>query len=191
MIWAAVLLAVALLNSGTRPRVAHRAGLAPPRAATVRAAAPTDPLAVASALDVFAACLSSGMAVASAAAATAPSAPHPLAVALGRAAELLALGADAATAWSSVGPASDRHVEALTRLARRSAASGAALAQGVSELADQSRQDAADTARAAGERASVLIAGPLGLCYLPAFLCLGVVPVVMGLARDVLDMGVM
>ena len=104
-------------------------------------------------------------------------------------AELLALGADAATAWSSHGT-SDRHVEAFTRLARRSAASGAALAQGVADLAEQSRQDAADDARAAGERASVLIAGPLGLCYLPAFLCLGVVPVVMGLARDVLTMGV-
>ncbi|MDT5076578.1 MAG: hypothetical protein QOJ80_1215 [Mycobacterium sp.] len=191
MTWAAVLLAAALLNSGTRPPIAQRAGLGPPGAAPARAADPVDPLAVASALDVFAACLSSGMAVASAAAATAPSAPRPLAAALGRAAELLALGADAATAWASVGQASDRHVEALTRLARRSAASGAALAQGVSELADQSRQDAGDTARAAGERASVLIAGPLGLCYLPAFLCLGVVPVVMGLARDVLDMGVM
>jgi pilus assembly protein TadC len=189
MTWAAVLLATALLSSGARLRVAHRAGLGPLGAAAGHASAA--PLAVASALDVFAACLSSGMAVASAAAATAPSAPPPLARVLGRASELLALGADAATAWSSAEPSPDRHVVALTRLARRSAASGAALAQGVAELADQSRQDAADTAMAAGERASVLIAGPLGLCYLPAFLCLGVVPVVMGLARDVLDMGVL
>jgi pilus assembly protein TadC len=192
MIWAAVFLAAALLSAGAPRRVARRAGLDPSVAATVRdSAEPADPLAVASTLDVFAACLSSGMAVASAAAATAPSAPQPLAAVLGRAAELLALGADAATAWSSVGPSSDRHVEALTRLARRSAASGAALARGVADLADQSRQDAGDAASAAGERASVLIAGPLGLCYLPAFLCLGVVPVVMGLARDVLDMGVL
>jgi hypothetical protein len=27
-----------------------------------------------------------------------------------------------------------------------------------------------------------LIAGPLGLCFLPAFVCLGVVPVIAGLA---------
>jgi pilus assembly protein TadC len=148
-----------------------------------------DPLAVAAALDVFAACLTSGMAVAGAAAATAVSAPQPLAGVLGRAAELLAVGADASTAWS-VRDTADRHVDALTRLARRSAASGAALAQGVAELAEQSRQDAGDDARSAGERAAVLIAGPLGLCYLPAFLCLGVVPVVMGLARNVLTMGV-
>ncbi len=189
MTWAAMFLAAALLVPAARREVAHRVD---PSSSTPAFDHPSaDPLAVASALDVFAACLASGMAVAGAAAATAPSAPRPLARVLGRAAELLALGADAATAWSSVAPAPDRHVEALTRLARRSAASGAALALGVAELADQSRQDAADTAAAAGERASVLIAGPLGLCYLPAFVCLGVVPVVMGLARDVFDMGVL
>jgi hypothetical protein len=49
--------------------------------------------------------------------------------------------------------------EAFTRLARRSAASGAALAQGVADLADQPRQYAEGDARAAGERASALIAG--------------------------------
>ncbi len=85
----------------------------------------------------------------------------------------------------------DNHAEALLRLARRSAASGAALAQGVAELAAQSRHDAADSAGAAAERASVLIAGPLGLCYLPAFLCLGIVPVVAGLAGDVLQAGLL
>ena len=37
-------------------------------------------------------------------------------------------------------------------------------------------------AGAAAQRASVLIAGPLGLCYLPMFLCLGIVAVVAGLA---------
>ncbi len=76
------------------------------------------------------------------------------------------------------------------RLARRSASSGSALADGVAELADQTRLDAGDAARAAAERASVLIAGPLGLCYLPAFVCLGILPVVVGLAGDVLRSGV-
>ena len=59
------------------------------------------------------------------------------------------------------------------------------------ELADQSRHEAADAASAAAERASVLIAGPLGLCYLPAFVCLGIVPVVAGLAGDVLGSGIL
>ena len=70
----------------------------------------------------------------------------------------------------------DAQIDALLRLARRSASSGAALAGGVAELADQSRHDAAHAATAAAERAGVLIAGPLGLCFLPAFVCLGIVP---------------
>ena len=102
---------------------------------------------------MLAACLRSGMAVSTAAAAAAPSAPAELARLLNRAADLLALGADPATAWSnfpslrvgSPDPAGQPR-EALLRLARRSAASGAALAQGVAELAAQSRQDAADAA---------------------------------------------
>jgi pilus assembly protein TadC len=79
----------------------------------------------------------------------------------------------------------------LLRLARRSSVSGVALAEGVSTLATQCRQDAAHTAAAAAERAGVLIAGPLGLCFLPAFVCLGIIPVVAGLAGDVLQSGLL
>lgn len=152
-----------------------------------------DPLAVASCLDVLAVCLASGMAVSSAAAAAAPSAPPPLARVLRRAADLLALGADPAIAWSVPPelPAADAQIDALLRLARRSAASGAALAGGVADLADQCRHDSAHAAAAAAERAGVLIAGPLGLCFLPAFVCLGIVPVVAGLARNVLQSGLL
>jgi pilus assembly protein TadC len=154
-----------------------------------------DPLAVASSLDVLAVCLAAGMAVSTAAAATAPSAPPQLGRLLLRAADLLVLGADPAVAWSTASdlPAGsvDAHTDALLRLARRSASSGAALADGVAELADQSRDDAAHAATAAAERAGVLIAGPLGLCFLPAFVCLGIVPVVAGLAGDVLQSGLL
>jgi len=183
---AAVLLALAVLLAGGRLRSADPATDDAP--AVTGASESDDPLAVASALDVFAACLSSGMAVAAAARATSPFAPRDLAEVLDRAADLLAVGVDATAVWSTVDSGEPR-VEALCRLARRSAASGSALAQAVSELADQSRRDAADSARAAAERASVLIAGPLGVCYLPAFVCLGIVPVVVGLAGDVLESG--
>ena len=189
MSWAAMLLATALmLGTDSRPRV--RVGLAVVRHRSTPARI-DDPLAVASSLDVLAACLRAGMAVATAASATAPSAPASLAATLGRAADLLTLGAEPAAAWTSTAGPSDKTVDAFLRLARRSASSGAAMAQGVAELADQSRQDAADTATAAAERASVLIAGPLGLCYLPAFVCLGIVPVVAGLAGDVLGSGIL
>jgi pilus assembly protein TadC len=142
---------------------------------------------------VLAVCLGAGMGGATAAAAAATAAPPTLARVLRRAADLLALGADPVVAWTlTPDPRADSagaQVEALLRLARRSAASGAALAGGVAELADQSRHDAAHAATAAAERAGVLIAGPLGLCFLPAFVCLGIVPVVAGLAGDVLQSG--
>ena len=191
MSWAALLLAAALLI-GADSRAQVRAGLTavePRRPSTPPAAC--DPLAAASTFDVLAACLRAGMSVSTAASATAPSAPAALARLLNRAADLLALGAEPAAAWTSTGGPVGNHAEALLRLARRSASSGTALAQAVAELADQSRHDAADEASAAAERASVLIAGPLGLCYLPAFVCLGIVPVVAGLAGDVLGSGIL
>lgn len=198
MSWAALLLAAALVI-GADSRAQVRAGLTavkPRRPSALPAAC--DPLAAASTFDVMAACLRAGMAVSTAASATAPSAPAALSRLLTRAADLLALGAEPATAWTSTpqytgGPSGPmgNQVEGLLRLARRSASSGTALAQRVAELADQSRHDAADEASAAAERAAVLIAGPLGLCYLPAFVCLGIVPVVAGLAGDVLGSGIL
>ena len=168
----------------------HRISPRLPDRSSPPAAPRDDPLAVPSSLDVLAACLSAGMATSAAAAAAVSSAPSGLATVLRRAAELLALGASPATAWSEPGGGTDPHVVALLRLARRSASSGAAMAQGVAELAEQARADAGDAADAAAERANVLIAGPLGLCYLPAFVCLGIVPVVAGLAGDVFRSGV-
>lgn len=193
---AAVLLAAALLSGAGPLTVRARAGWVPrPRPARRRPTCGSDPLAVASSLDVLAVCLAAGMAVSTAAAATASSAPPVFAQVLRRAADLLALGADPTVAWS-VPPdlpagALDAQTDALLRLARRSASSGAALADGVAGLAGQCRQDAVHSAAAAAERAGVLIAGPLGLCFLPAFVCLGVAPVVVGLAGDLLQSGLL
>ena len=189
---AALLLAVGLLIGPGGAVVRVRAGLLgvrarpePPREQ------PTDPLATASTLDVLSVCLSAGMSAAAAAAATSSSAPPGLAAVFRRAADLLALGAEPDTAWAVPVDGADAASEALARLARRSAASGSALAQGVADLAEQSRQEATHAAAAAAERASVLIAGPLGLCFLPAFICLGIVPVVAGLAGDVFGSGLL
>lgn len=196
MSWAAMLLAAALMSGAGPSTVRGRAGM-PARAHRSPRRSPrgVDPLAVASSLDVLAVCLASGMPVSTAAAAAAPSAPAPLARILRRAADLLALGADPAVAWSAppdlAAGSLDSQTDALLRLARRSAASGAALAEAVAELAVQCRHDAAAAAAAAAERAAVLIAGPLGLCFLPAFVCLGIVPVVAGLAGDLLQSGLL
>lgn len=197
---AAILLAVALWTgagpAAVRARARMPARASPPRKGLLdRPASGADPLAIASSLDVLAVCLTAGMAVSGAVAATAASAPPKLALVLRRAADLLALGADPAVAWSTppelAANSIDPQTDALLRLARRSSSSGAALADGVAELAEQCRHDAAHAAAAAAERAAVLIAGPLGLCFLPAFVCLGIVPVVAGLAGDFLQSGLL
>jgi pilus assembly protein TadC len=191
---AALALAAALLVGGGPMRVRLRAGAhrRPARRASARRLTGPDPLADAASLDVLAVCLTAGMSVPAATRATALSAPPQLAALLRRAGDLLALGADPAVAWA---PPEDEVLPAgalaLLRLARRSAASGAVLARGVVELAAETRQDATHTAAAAAERASVIIAGPLGLCFLPAFVCLGLVPVIAGLATDVLGTGLL
>jgi hypothetical protein len=94
-------------------------------------------------------------------------------------AAMLSLGADAQTAWRAAD--SVEELAPLAAAARRSAVGGGRLAQAVVEHAAMLRaDDAASDLRAAG-RAGVLMTAPLGVCFLPAFLCLGLAPVVIGL----------
>ncbi len=139
----------------------------------------SDPLLLAGGWDLLAACLRSGLPVALAVRSVAEYLPGPVAVELAVVADRLALGADAHTAWQ-VPEASPVHK--LARAAARSAHSGASLAAVAAGAAADVRGAARDLASARGQRAGVLITGPLGLCFLPAFLALGVAPVVIGLA---------
>ncbi|MGH3979320.1 MAG: type II secretion system F family protein, partial [Pseudonocardiaceae bacterium] len=66
--------------------------------------------------------------------------------------------------------------------ARRSGCSGAALSASLASLSAEARATARERSEARAQRAGVLITGPLGLCFLPAFLTIGVIPVVIGLA---------
>ncbi|WP_227999354.1 type II secretion system F family protein [Nocardia australiensis] len=198
--WPVLLLAGALVVLPGRVAVSRRlrtfrkGGPAPVRGDSRCASG--DPLAVASVFDLLAACLRAGLPMAGAARAVAPGAPRGLGDSLRHAADLLALGADATTAWEraahdAVGKPGAEEVESLARMARRSARSGASLAVAVGELAEQHRGAVEDVAAARAERAGVLISGPLGLCFLPAFICLGIVPVVIGLAGRVLGGGLL
>ncbi|RAS60310.1 type II secretion system protein F (GspF) [Lentzea atacamensis] len=145
----------------------------PPR----RVTPPDGPFERAAALDLMAACLKAGLPV--------PTAIRAVGIEeLNQTAELLALGADPVAAWA---PALERPVTAaLARAARRTARSGAALARQAAELAERTRAEARDQAEAKAQRAAVTVAAPLALCFLPAFLCLGVLPVVLGLAGQFL-----
>jgi Flp pilus assembly protein TadB len=145
-----------------------------------RASVVADPLLLASSWDLLAACLRGGLPVPSAVAAIAAEIPGDAGPALRHTAELIALGADPVEAWA---PALDHPATArLARGARRTARSGAALAGVAENLANEVRASADDLAEARAQRAAVAVTGPLGLCFLPAFICLGVVPVVVGLA---------
>jgi type II secretion system (T2SS) protein F len=142
-------------------------------------APPPDPLRLAGGWDLLAACLRSGLPVPVAVRAVAQHMPSPAAAELATIADRLALGADPHAAWEI--PESSP-VHKLARAARRSAHSGASLATVAQSVAAEVRAGALDLVAARGQRAGVLITGPLGLCFLPAFLALGVVPVVIGLA---------
>ncbi|HEU0087455.1 MAG TPA: type II secretion system F family protein [Pseudonocardiaceae bacterium] len=130
--------------------------------------------------DLLAACLRAGLPVPVAVLAVAQGLDAPAGPALRRTAELIALGADLDQAWQ---PALDcPATERLGRLARRSGRSGMALAESLTRLAEAERAGARQQAETRAQRAGVLIAGPLGLCFLPAFLAIGILPVVIGLA---------
>lgn len=148
-------------------------------------AAPGDRLRLAAGLDVLAACLRAGLPVPTALGAAAAEMPGRAPEVLRRVAELVRLGSDPVQAWH---PALHRpELVRLARRARRAAHSGAALADAASALAQELRAEAHDAAHAGAQRAAVLITAPLGLCFLPAFLCLGVAPVVIGLATRLLQ----
>ena len=65
--------------------------------------------------------------------------------------------------------------------------SGAGLSNGCSRIAARLRDDGADHATAEAERAGVLIALPMTLCYLPAFFLLGLAPMVISLGTSILS----
>jgi pilus assembly protein TadC len=109
----------------------------------------------------------------------------PLGQRLGSVDRALGLGAPAEEAWSYLGSVGG--AQRLIRSAVRSQHSGAAFAGSLQRLADDLRSDRLIAADAAGRRAGVLIVLPLGLCFLPAFVLAGLVPVIVAVLGDVLS----
>lgn len=134
--------------------------------------------------DLLAAALRAGTPVDRAVSAVADALGGPLGERLDRVGRSLRLGAEPPEAWAHLSdvPGAERLVAA----AIRSSASGGALAGALGRLADDLRAARAMAAEAAARRAGVLIVLPLGLCFLPAFLLAGLVPVVVAVLGDVL-----
>jgi Flp pilus assembly protein TadB len=135
------------------------------------------------ALDLAAAALRSGQSVPAALTLTAPVLPEALAAPWRRTAALLALGGGPVQAWSVLG--ADAALAPVATAARRSADSGARLARTFTQLAADTRAAVRAHALARASRAGVFAMAPLGLCFLPAFICLGIVPTIAGIADGI------
>ncbi|MER7110144.1 type II secretion system F family protein [Streptomyces sp. NPDC000229] len=136
------------------------------------------------AADLLAACLSAGAGPREAAEAVGESLGGPVGDRLARAAAELRLGGEPSEVWGRFGEIPG--ARPLARCLERASASGAPAAEAVSRLAAGLRADQARRATARAQRAQVLITAPVGLCFLPAFLAVGVAPVVIGLASELL-----
>ena len=164
------------------------AARARPRPSAAETADATGDLAVR--LDLIAAGLRSGMDAAAGLTAAhdvlpptgAPAERGDPATELHRVAGLLALGADPATAWRAAEGCPD--LAPVVAAACRSAAGGTALADALSEQAATLRRRVVTVGSKSAGRAAVLIAAPLGVCFLPSFLCLGLAPVIIGLLGE-------
>jgi len=135
-------------------------------------------------LDLLAAALRAGRPVPDALDLAAAAGRDGTASALRRVGRLLRLGAEPATAWAVV--AGDDTVRPLVPVAIRSAASGVRLAAAAERLAGEVRAERRAVAAARAQRAGVFAMGPLAACFLPSFVCLGIVPTVVGVAAGAL-----
>lgn len=125
------------------------------------------------------AALAAGAAPERAVASVADALPGPAAERLAGVAARLRLGADPAAVWR--GLAAEPALAPLGRAMVRGHLAGTSVVASIERLADElgraARAEAEDRARRVGVKAAV----PLGLCLLPAFVLIGIVPLVGGL----------
>lgn len=131
------------------------------------------------ALDLLATCLLAGVSMRAAVETVAAASPSATAMLLDRVAGQLRLGRAPSDAWLSL--ADDPWWGDVAKDVARSATSGTSLVQGLRVHASEARRELETAqlrrARTVGVR-SVL---PLMACYLPAFVLVGVVPIIAGL----------
>lgn len=175
--WVGVALAVVAVL--LTPRALARLGSAKDRAQSVRIVAdlPT-------AAGLMAACLRSGRAVPDAVRSVAAALGGPLGGLLDEVATGLDLGASPAAAWAPL--TRHRATASIGRAFVRSLESGAPVSDAMDRLAEAARHAAraaaVERARAVGVQAAL----PLGLCFLPAFVAVGLVPVIVSALSSVI-----
>ncbi|MFJ9044265.1 type II secretion system F family protein [Streptomyces sp. NPDC102347] len=139
------------------------------------------------AADLLSACIAAGAGPVPAAQAVGETLGGPVGDALARGAAEVRLGGEPGEAWRRL--AALPGAVPLARLLERADVSGLPLAAPVGRLAAEARAGWNRAATARARRAAVLVSAPVGLCFLPAFIAVGVLPVVIGLAGGVLGAG--
>ncbi len=134
--------------------------------------------------DLLAATLTSGATLRASLQAVVGAVDEPGRSALRPAVIALDLGADATDAMGLVDD--DGALAPIVDAITRSAPSGARLSQGLLAVAEDLRRTQRRTVDVAARSAGVRAVAPLAACFLPAFVLLGVVPVVVSLASAVL-----
>lgn len=138
------------------------------------------------ALDLVVAALEAGRPPAAALSIVAAVVEAPLAEELDAVAARLRVASDPRVVWDDL--AADPVLGPTGRAFRRAETSGMPVARVVHEVAVEQRRVHQGVRRERGRRVAVKTAAPLGLCFLPAFFLVGVVPLVMGVFAE-LDLG--
>ncbi|WP_250212640.1 type II secretion system F family protein [Acrocarpospora catenulata] len=134
--------------------------------------------------DLVVACLRAGQPLSGAVDTASRAVGGPLGARLSWIAAQMRLGADPASAWLLL--ADEKPLATFARTMSRAMESGAPVADVLTRLAEDARHAHRATSSATARKAGVHAVAPLGLCFLPAFVFLGIIPVVAGLATQVL-----
>ncbi|WP_234011814.1 MULTISPECIES: type II secretion system F family protein [unclassified Streptomyces] len=179
--WAVGLVSACGARRWQRQRLGHASLLAAESKARTAETVRQLPMAA----DLLAACLSAGAGPVEAAQAVGESLGGPVGDQLARTAAEIRLGGDPAVAWGRFGGIPG--AAALAGCLDRAGSTGAPAAEPVARIAEALRAERARAAVARAQRAAVMVTAPVGLCFLPAFLAVGVAPVVIGLAGGLLQ----
>lgn len=135
------------------------------------------------AVDLLVACLSAGRPPASALYVVASAVRGPVADELRAVTARLEMGADALTVWRRLGQ--DPVLGPLGRSFARATRSGSSVTSALSRCADDLRRRRRGVAQARARSVGVKAAGPLGVCFLPAFMVVGILPTIVSLFGDI------
>jgi Flp pilus assembly protein TadB len=145
------------------------------RAATIAAQLP-------GALDLMVATLEVGRPPVTAFALTAEATSDPLGSELASVAHRLTVSGDSMAVWRSV--ETDPALAPVGRAFRRAESSGMPVARVVSGVADDLRRERRARRRDDSRKVAVRTAAPLGICFLPAFFLIGIVPTIISTFRS-------